>query len=353
MKIKFLIVLASLLVLNSCTTGSDKEISEKYRFNKEKHLKNLRMLTEEGENAEAYFSFDEKSLIFQGRHAPYQCDQIFTMDLDGSHKKLVSTGMGRTTCSFYMPGDQSIIYASTHLADKNCPPPPDYSKGYVWKVYKSYDLFVSKLDGSEPQPLAGHDGYDAEATVSPLGDKIVFTSQRMGDLDIYTMSLDGSDLLQLTDKLGYDGGPFFSWNGKKIVYRAYHPRTEPEIKRYKALLADELIEPSKFQIWVMNSDGSEKRQVTNNDYANFAPFYHPDNQRIIFCSNLNSSDPRQSDFNLWMINEDGSGLEQITFFEKFDGFPMFTSDGKRLVFASNRFNKKERDTNVFLADWID
>jgi Tol biopolymer transport system component len=167
------------------------------------------------------------------------------------------------------------------------------------------------------------------------------------------MNIDGSGLQQLTHELGYDGGPFFSWDGKKIVYRAYHPQTEEEINRYKMLLSNELIEPSKFQIWTMNSDGSDKQQVTKNDFANFAPFYHPDNHRIIFCSNLNSPDPRHSDFNLWMINEDGSGIEQITFFKQFDGFPMFSADGKRIVFASNRFNKKERDTNVFLADWLD
>jgi len=343
----------ALMVVGGCTNKSGNGISETYRFEKEKHLHNIRMLTDEGENAEAYFSFDEKSLIFQSRHGDLQCDQIFTMHLDGSHKRLVSTGMGRTTCSYFLPGDHSIIYASTHMADKNCPQPPDYSHGYVWKVYKTYDLFVGDLKGTPPVPLVAHDGYDAEATVSPLGNKIVFTSQRNGDLDIYSMNLDGSDLRQLTDELGYDGGPFFSWNGEKIVYRCYHPTTETEISRYKTLLSEELIEPSIFQIWVMNSDGTDKKQVTNNDYANFAPFYHPDNQHIIFCSNLNSSDPRKPDFNLWMIGENGSGLEQITFFDNFDGFPMFTSDGKKLVFASNRFNKKERETNVFLADWID
>jgi Tol biopolymer transport system component len=324
-----------------------------YRFANEKHLKNLRMLTTEGENAEAYFSFNEQKLIFQSSHGQYLCDQIFTMNLDGSEKRLVSTGLGRTTCAYYYPNEKRIIYASTHGADSACPPPPDFSRGYVWKVYKSFDLYTANTDGSDVQTLAPQIGYDAEATVSPIGDKIVFTSQRGGDLDIYTMNLDGSDLQQLTHTLGYDGGPFFSWDGKKIVYRAYHPKSEQEIKRYQDLLADELIEPAKFQIWVMNADGSSKKQISDNDFANFAPFYHPDNQRIIFCSNLNSTNQRRPDFNLWMVNEDGSGLEQITFFDNFDGFPMFSSNGKKLVFASNRFNRQPRDTNVFIADWID
>ena len=353
MTIFLFFLLSFLFLIGGCSEKTGNQGIDPYRFGNERHLKNLRMLTDQGENAEAYFSFDQKKLIFQSRHGSYECDQIFMMNLDGSEKTLVSTGSGRTTCSFFLPGDQKIIYASTHLDDKNCPPPADFSHGYVWKVYRSFDLFLGDITGTPPQALVAHEGYDAEATVSPLGDKIVFTSQRNGDLDIYSMNPDGSGLCQLTDELGYDGGPFFSWDGKKIVYRSYHPQTKKETDRYKKLLADQLIEPSKFQIWVMNSDGSGKRQVTENDYANFAPFFHPDNKRIIFCSNLNSAESRQPDFNLWMIDENGGSLEQITFFDKFDGFPMFSADGKKLVFASNRFNKQERDTNVFLADWID
>lgn len=335
-----------------CNNNQERTDPDNLVYKNEKHLTNIQMLTTEGENAEAYFNESETKLIFQSTHGQYKCDQIFTMNLDGSEKNLVSTGSGRTTCSYYLPGGK-IIYASTHAADKNCPSPPDYSKGYVWKVYNSFDLYVANNDGSNPEIINSADGYDAEATVSAKGDKIVFTSTRNGDLDIYSMNIDGSDLKQLTSKLGYDGGPFYSWDGSKIVYRSYHPKTENEINRYKDLLADEMIEPSNFQIWVMDADGSNKRQITNNEYANFAPFFHPDNKRIIFCSNLNSTDKRNPDFNLWMINENGSGLEQITYFNEFDGFPMFTSDGTKLVFASNRNNRNPRDTNIFLADWVD
>ena len=319
----------------------------------ERHLQNIKMLTFEGENAEAYFSFKEDQLILQSTHGQYKCDQIFTIDLTGNNKKLVSTGSGRTTCSYFLPGDKKIIYASTHGAYAECPSKPDFSMGYVWKVYKEFDLYIANADGSNPQVFLPAPGYDAEATVSPNRDKIVFTSMRDGDLDIYSVSVDGSDLKQLTNKLGYDGGPFYSWDGSKIVYRSYHPKSDEQIKRYKDLLEQELIEPSNFQIMVMDADGGNKRQITQNEFANFAPFYHPDNNRIIFCSSLNSKNGHRPDFNLWMINEDGSGLEQITFFDGFDGFPMFTHDGKKLVFASNRFNRQSRDTNVFLADWID
>jgi len=326
---------------------------DNYTFTGETHLRNLKMLTTEGENAEAYFSFDEKHIIYQSSFGQYKCDQIFVMNLDGSRKKLISTGFGKTTCAYFFPDNQQFIYASTHAADSACPPPPDYSQGYVWKVYKSFDLYKARLDEPVAYPLNPAPGYDAEATISPQGDKIVFTSQRNGDLDIYTMNLDGSDLRQLTDQLGYDGGPFFSWDGSKIVYRAYHPRSTGQIQRYRDLLAHEMIEPGNFQIWVMDADGLNKHQVTHNQDANFAPFFHPYNKRIIFSSSLNSTDRRQPDFNLWMIHEDGSGLEQITFFDGFDGFPMFTKDARHLVFASNRFNRQPRDTNIFITEWLE
>jgi len=322
-------------------------------FPGENHFTNIHMLTREGENAEAYFSFDQQRLIFQSRHGRYLCDQIFTMNLDGSEKKLLSTGMGKTTCSFFFPDNYQFIYASTHGTSEQCPPPPDYSHGYVWNVYASFDLYVADLEDLTPKVLSPAPGYDAEATISPNGERIVFTSQRNGDLDIYSMNLDGSDLIQLTNQLGYDGGPFFSWDGSTIVYRSYYPKSELEIKRYRDLLAEEMIEPANFQIWIMNADGTGKQQVTDNSYANFAPFFHPDNKRIIFSSSLGSIDSRKPDFNLWMINKDGTDLEQITYFEGFDGFPMFTKEAKKLVFASNRFNTNPRDTNIFIADWIE
>ena len=355
--IRYLPVLLIAVLMISCQKGDQQAgydaQADTLKFAGEIHLRNIRMLTNGGENAEAYFSFDSKQLIFQSTHGEYECDQIFTMDLDGGNKRLVSTGLGRTTCSFFLPGDDKIIYASTHGADRNCPPKPDFSQGYVWKVYSTFDLYIANADGSDPQPFLPAPGYDAEATVSPKGDKIVFTSMRDGDLNIYTVNIDGSDLKQLTHNLGYDGGPFFSWDGSKIVYRSYYPKTEAQINRYKALLAEELIEPANFQIMVMDADGSNQRQVTDNEFANFAPFFHPDNKRIIFCSSLNSTGARMPEFNLWMINEDGTGLKQITYFKGFDGFPMFSADGRHLVFASNRFNRQPGETNVFLADWVE
>ena len=328
-----------------------QEIKDTYKIEGEKHLKNIRMLTNTGENAEAYFSFDEKKLIYQSTFGELQCDQEFTMNIDGSSRKLVSTGMGRTTCGYFLPGDTTVFYASTHLADENCPQPPDRSKGYVWELYNTYDIFLANLDGTIIKQLTNSPGYDAEGTVSPTGDKIVFTSTRDHDPEIYVMDLDGSNQTRLTHAKGYDGGPFFSWDGSKIVFRASRPKTDEELKDYADLVEHDLYRPTSLELYVMDADGSNMRQVTNLGKASFVPFFHPDGKRIIFASNINSETGRN--FDLYMINEDGTGLEQITFNETFDGFPMFTHDGKKLVFASNRFDQKEGDTNIFLADWVD
>jgi len=325
--------------------------NDDFKFDGEKHLTNIRMLTDGGENAEAYLSFDEKKLIYQATFGDMKCDQIYSMNLDGSEKQLVSTGNGRTTCSYFLPGDERIIYSSTHMADSECPAPPDRAKGYVWQLYDSFDIFSANADGTDVTPLTFSGKYDAEATVSPKEDKIVFTSTRDGDPELYVMDIDGSNQTRLTFEKGYDGGAFFSQDGSNIVFRASRPKTEAELADYEELANNGLFRPSILEIYVMNSDGSDIQQVTNFGKASFAPFFHPDGNRIIFSSNVNSQSGR--DFDLYLINIDGTGLEQITFNETFDGFPMFTKDGKQLVFCSNRFNKNEGDTNVFIADWID
>lgn len=327
------------------------QTTDSLRFPEEKHLKNIHMITPDGENAEAYLSFDEKKLIYQSTHGELKCDQIFTMNLDGSGKKLVSTGKGRTTCSYFLPGDSKIIYASTHLADADCPPLPDRSKGYVWKLYETFDIFSANVDGSNVKRLTSADGYDAEATVSPKGNKIIFTSTRDGDPELYLMDIDGSNQLRLTREKGYDGGAFFSQDGKQIVFRASRPKTEKDLVDYDDLVKNGYVRPTALEIFTMDADGKNMKQITNFGKASFAPFFTPDAKKIIFSSNTGSKTGR--DFNLFMINADGSGLEQITFYESFDGFPMFTHDGKHLIFASNRFSKKEGDTNIFIADWIE
>jgi Tol biopolymer transport system component len=321
------------------------------------HLKNVRQLTFGGQNAEAYFSADDKQLIFQHQGAGVPCDQIYSISVataDGrpAAQRLLSTGKGRTTCSYFFPDGKRILFSSTHAASADCPPKPDYSRGYVWPIYDTYRIYTANPDGSGLKLLANAPGYNAEATITRDGKHIVFTSTRNGDLDIYTMDADGKNVKQLTHELGYDGGPFWSYDGKKIVYRAEHPQTPEQIADYKGLLGKGLIRPGNLEIWVMNADGSNKHQVTHNGAANFAPYWLPDGRRIIFASN--QADAKNGrDFDLYLINEDGSGQERITYHPDFDGFPMFTSDGKRLVWASNRKGKEPHETNIFLADWAE
>ena len=317
----------------------------------EKHLKNMRQLTFGGQNAEAYFSADGKSLIFQSSHGGVKCDQIFTMNLDGSDMRMVSNGKGRTTCSYFYPNGKKILYSSTHLANAQCPPRPDFSKGYVWAVYAGYDIFTANPDGSNLKQLTRTPGYDAEATISENGKKIVFTSLRNGDLDIYSMDANGKHVKQLTHELGYDGGPFFSPDRKWIVYRAYHPAAEKEINDYRELLKQNLIRPTYLELWIMKADGSDKRQITNLGAASFGPSFFPDGQRIVFSSNQGATGG-MGNFELYAINSDGTGLEQITYSDGFDGFPMFSSDGKKLAWASNRNAKAPHETNLFIADWV-
>ena len=317
----------------------------------EKHFKNIKQLTFGGENAECYFSPDGTKFSFQSTNGDLNCDQIFTMDLEGNNKKLVSTGKGRTTCAYYLPDNKKVIFASTHEESDDCPQKPDFSKGYVWALYDSYDIYSANEDGTDLKKLTNEKGYDAEATVSPLGDRIVFTSTRNGDIDIYSMNTDGSDVKQLTDTLGYDGGPFYSYDGKKIIYRRTTFENDESVKEYKELLSQGLIKPSQLDIWIMDADGSNKKQITKNSAANFAPFLFPDGKSLLFCSNVGNEDKRN--FDIFKINIDGTGLERITNYNEFGGFPIFSPDGKKLAFSSNRNGSTIGETNVFICEWVD
>ena len=343
------IVFAVLVALLS--TGLSQENS--LAVSGERHLKNIKQLTFGGENAEAYFSFDGKKLIFQSKRDGRACDQIYSMNIDGSNVRMVSNGDGRTTCSYFFKDGKKVLYASTFRGGKTCPPPADYSHGYVWPIYPDYDIYTSTPDGRNIRNVTNSPGYDAEATISPNGKKIVFTSERDGDLELYSMGTDGKNIKRLTNEPGYDGGAFFSPDNKMIVYRGSHPTDPKLIGRDKELLKQHLIVPLVFEVWVMNADGSNKRQVTKLGAASFAPFFTPDGKRIIFCTNYFATDAKKRNFDLALINVDGTGLERVTYNESFDGFPMFSPDGKKLVFASNRNAKVQGDTNIFIADWVE
>ena len=335
----------------SLMAGSDTLI-----YDGETHFKSIRQITFGGDNAEAYWSFDDKKMIFQSNNTAWglQCDQMFMMDVSESFKDkkppMVSTGMGRTTCAYFLPDNEHFVYGSTHLVDAACPEVPLRKNGkYVWPVYDSFDIFVADLEGNITAQLTDEPGYDAEATVSPKGDKIVFTSTRSGDLELYTMNLDGSHVKQITDELGYDGGAFFSPDGTKLIFRASRPKTPEAINEYKDLLAQRLVQPTEMELFICNADGSDLKQLTFLGNANWSPFFHPSGEKILFSSNFEAE--KGFPFNLYLIDIDGNNLERVTHSQTFDAFPVFSNDGRYLAFSSNRNNGGGRDTNLFIAEW--
>ena len=358
MKAVVLSMISAFVLFQSCHIGNTKaEVkvvavdSSDVHYPQEKHLQNVTQLTFGGENAEAYWSFDNTMLTFQHRNKPagLMCDQIFLMNLSDTSKRMISTGDGRTTCAFFMPGNSQFIYASTHLWGDTCPPEPVRKPGeYLWPIYAEYEIFEADLNGKILKQLTKNKFYDAEAVVSPKGDKILFTSDRSGDLELYTMNLEGSDVKQITNELGYDGGANFSPDGKQIVWRASHFDSDSEKIEYKENLKRHVVSPLKMELFIANADGSNRKQLTHLGGANWAPNFDPTGKRIIFSSNYKT---KTIPFNLYMINTDGTNLEQLTYDKVFDAFPMFSYDGKKLVWCSNRHNGGTRETNIFVADW--
>lgn len=335
-------------------------LTDTVHYPDEHHFRNIRQLTFGGDNAEAYFSFDGKWIVFQKTNPKegILCDQIYAGKVPSPGEKfeykLISTGKGRTTCAAFMKDGKHILYASTHLGSEDCPPVPDRSKygnKYIWPLYDSYDIFVADLNGKIVRQLTDSKGYDAEATLSPDGKKMIYTSTKDGDLDLYIMDLKSGKEKRITYALGYDGGAWFSPDGKKIIWRASRPKTEAEIKEYKDFMAQNLVAPTNMEVWVANADGSNPRQVSSFGQANWAPAYMPDSKRIIFASNHEYK--RGFPFNMYTMNEDGSNLTKISRDNGFDAFPMFSPDGKKIIFCSNRNNGGTRDTNIFIADWVE
>lgn len=365
MKKSIIPFLGMLCVLVACNNSSKIEkgappATDTLRYPEESHFKNIRQLTFGGDNAEAYWSYDGKMLVFQRTNAKdgIPCDQIFIGKVPKPGKpfeyKLLSTGKGRTTCAFFTKDNKHVVYASTHLGSEVCPPTPDrakYGNKYIWPLYSSFDIFMADLDGKIVKQLTSSKGYDAEATLSPDGKKMIYTSTKDGDIELYIMDLETGSEKRITQTLGYDGGAWFSPDGTKLIWRASRPKTEAEIKEYKDLLTENLVAPTNMEVWVANADGSNARQVTSYGQANWAPAYMPDSKRIIFASNHEYK--RGFPFNLYTINEDGTNLQKISRDKGFDAFPMFSPDGKKIVFCSNRNNGGTRDTNVFMADWVE
>ena len=345
---------------NSYNAAKQVAVKDTILFDGEKHFANVQQLTFGGDNAEAYFSFDGKYIIFQKTNPKegIMCDQIWMGKVPAQGEKfepkLMSTGTGRTTCAYFYPDGKHILYGSTHLGGTECPPIPDRSKygnKYIWPIYESFDIFKADLNGKIVKRLTKTKGYDAEATISPKGDRILFTSMRDGDLDLYTMDLNGKHVKRITNTLGYDGGAWFSPDGSKIIWRASRPTTPEEIKEYKDLLKENLVAPTHMEVWIANADGTDAHQITFLEQANWAPNFTPDGKHMIFCSNHEYK--RGFPFNMYMADLDGKNVQKISRDKGFDAFPMFSPDGKKFIFCSNRNNGGTHDTNIFLADWVE
>jgi Tol biopolymer transport system component len=315
----------------------------------ERHLAEVRQLTFGGENAEAYFSPDGRQLVFQATVAPGKCDQQFVMDLETGQTRRISDGKGRTTCGYFdWPEADRILYASTASEGPDCPAPPDRSRGYVWAVHKSFELYEVPPAGGTPKRLTENRAYDAEATWCHRGGRLVFTSDRDGDLDLYEMDEAGG-VRRLTREPGYDGGAVYSPDCSEIAWRASRPKAA-ELEEYRSLLAQGLVRPSALEIFLMSSDGSGARPLTSNGAANFGPTFHPDGNRVLYSSNAGAS---AREFELWTVDKRDGKTERVTHASGFDGFPEFSPDGRYLVWASNRANPEGRETNLFIARWVD
>ncbi|MBL0153157.1 MAG: PD40 domain-containing protein [Chitinophagaceae bacterium] len=362
-RIFLLTILSATLLLtgfHAPVTSKAVTYNDTIQYPEESHFRNVQQLTFGGDNAEAYFSFDGQWIIFQ-RTNPKEgilCDQMFIGKVPAPGEKftykMVSSGKGRTTCGAFLKDGKHIVFASTFQGADTCPPVPDrkkYGNKYIWPLYDSYDIYMADLDGKIVKQLTHSKGYDAEATISPDGKKMIYTSDKDGDIDLYIMNLKTGKEKKITNTLGYDGGAWFSPDGKKIIWRASRPKTDAEVKEYKDLLAENLVAPTNMEVFIANADGSNVTQVTHFGQANWAPAYFPDSKKIIFASNQEYK--RGFPFNIYSINEDGSNLQKITHEKIFDAFPMFSPDGKKLIFCSNRNNGGTRDTNVFIADWVD
>lgn len=353
--------LIAIVGLSFLSFKAKAQVSENViQYPDEKHFRNIQQLTFGGDNAEAYWSYDGKYIVFQRTSVKdgIPCDQIYMGKVPAPGEKfeykLISTGKGRTTCAYFTKDGKHIIYASTHLAGDECPPVPDrakYGNKYIWPLYKGFDIFMADLNGNIVKKLTHSNFYDAEATLSPNGKKMIYTSTKDGDIDLYIMNLNTGKEKRITNRLGYDGGAWFSPDGKKIIWRASRPKTDADIKEYKELLAEDMVAPTNMEVFVAKANGKKQRQLTNLGKANWAPNYMPDSKRIIFASNHEY--PRGFPFNMYTVHEDGTGLQKISRDKGFDAFPMFSPDGKKIIFSSNRNNGGTRDTNIFIADWVE
>lgn len=304
----------------------------------DKILKNIEQVTfsEMGfeKAGEAYFSPDSTKIIFQAVPKGQKHYQIFVMDLQDRIPKMVSTGLGACTCPFFKPDGQKIIFASSHSdpnhSKENAVPGYQREGGqYVWDFTPYMNIYESNLDGSDLIPLTSGPAYHAECAYSSDGKKIVFASNESGSMNLYTMNSDDSEITQITfTNTSYNGGPFFSPDNTKIIFRA-----DREKRHY-------------LQIYVINTDGTEEKQITNNQAVNWAPFWHPNGKMIVFTTSLHG----HRHYEIYAMNIETNVQTRITHNPTFDGLPVFNDTGDKMMWTSKR--GEDGTSQIFIADFI-
>jgi Tol biopolymer transport system component len=294
-------------------------------------FRNVRQLTSVqmglARSGEAYFSPDARRICFQAWPAGQEEYQIYVMNLDGTGLLRVSTGSGATTCSYFHPSGQKLIFASNHL-DPRPPVMPEEvqravaqagARRYTWPFYPGMDIFEYTFATGALRRLTTTDGYDAECAYSPDGRSIVFCSQRDGDLEIYVADANCENARQVTRAKGYDGGPFFSPDGQRVVYRSDRRG----------------LDSGTMQIFTNNLAGTDERAVTDHEILHWCPFWHPSGQWLIY-TRADHSNPRRPLYDLYLVRADGSQTYQVSGDPAFDGLPVFSADGRYLMWTSKR-----------------
>jgi len=316
------------------------------------HLSNVRQLTEGFVRAgEGYFSPDQRTIIYQAVTSDYPFYQIFTQPLEAGQPKRVSTGRGRTTCSFFSPDGRKIMFASSHLdpnlkateEEERRKQADDAKTGrrrrYDWAFDPYMDIFEADLDGGHLRQLTDTLGYDAEGAYSPDGRSIAFCSDRDGDPDLYVMNADGSHVRQLTNSPGYDGGPFISPDGRWVIFRSDRKQKE------------------MLQIHCIGIDGNHDVALTDNVGVNWAPYWHPSEPYIIWTGADHSDPTQRPNYDLWLLKykvEQGQlapdgPIERVTDHPTADVLPVFSPDGKKLMWTSNR--TADHSSQLWIADF--
>ncbi|MBI2188102.1 MAG: PD40 domain-containing protein [Acidobacteria bacterium] len=326
-------------------------------FKESDFLSRVRRLTVEGRRAgEGYWSPDGQRLVFQSEREPGNpFYQIYALDFATGDTKRISPGYGKTTCSFFRPGTDQILFASTHHDPRSKALQQDEldfrasgkERRYAWDYDPEFEIYALSDKSGQYMRLTNARGYDAEGSYSPDGRWIVFSSnrdaynrtlsateQKQLEIDpsyfaeIYVMRADGSDQGRLTRVPGYDGGPFFSPDGSRIIWRRFDE---------KGLIAD---------VFTMKPDGTDARQITNFGAMSWAPYIHPSGQYLLFASNKLGFE----NFEIFMVDVDGTKEPvRITYSDGFDGLPVPSPDGRRLAWTSSRGGGREGQ--IFLADW--